>query len=106
MHHIPHDKIYSPFLLPPPRLATALVHLDAGVGGVGGGVGARPRLRRSGQPSLSGMLLETYCSDAATLSTVNTQNTTQLDRAQHPDPRQSTTITEERKEHQHCFIIE
>ena len=57
-----------------------------------------------GQPSLSGMLLETYCSDAATLSTVNTQNTTQLDRTQHPEPRQSTTNTEERKEHQHCFI--
>ena len=38
---------------------------------------------------LSGMLLETYCSDAATLSTVNTQNTTQLDRAQHPEPRQT-----------------
>ena len=46
MHHIPHDKIFSPFLLPPPRLATALAHLGAGVGGVGGGVGARPRLRR------------------------------------------------------------
>ena len=42
-----------------------------------------------GQPSLSGMLLETYCSDAATLSTVNTQNTTQLDRAQHHEPRQT-----------------
>ena len=42
-----------------------------------------------GQPSLSGMLLETYCSDAATLSTVNTQNTTQLDRTQHPEPRQT-----------------
>ena len=104
MHHIPRDITFFSFLLLPSRLASALAHLGAGVGGVDGGVGARPRLRRGGQPSLSGMLLETYCSDAATLSTVNTQNTTQLDRAQHPDPRQSTTITEERKEHQHCFI--
>ena len=47
-----------------------------------------------GQPSLSGMLLETYCSDAATLSTVNTQNTTQLDRTQHHEPRQTV-------QHQH-----
>ena len=104
MHHIPHDITFSSFLLLPPRLVTALDHLGTGVGGVGGGVGARPRLRRGGQPSLSGMLLETYCSDAATLSTVNTQNTTQLDRTQHPEPRQSTTNTKERKEHQHCFI--
>ena len=46
MHHIPHDKTFSSFLLLPPRLVTALAHLGAGVGGVGGGVGARPRLRR------------------------------------------------------------
>ena len=46
MHHIPHDITFSSFLLLPPRLVTALDHLGAGVGGVGGGVGARPRLRR------------------------------------------------------------
>ena len=46
LHQIPHDKTFSSFLLPPPRLVTALAHLGAFVRGVGGGVGARPRLRR------------------------------------------------------------
>ena len=38
MHHIPHDITFFSFLLLPSRLATALAHLGAGVGGVGGGV--------------------------------------------------------------------
>ena len=50
MHHIAHDITFSSFLLLPHRLVTALDHLGTGVGGVDGGVGARPRLRR---PALS-----------------------------------------------------
>ena len=85
LHHIPHDITFSSFLLLPPRLVTALDHLGTGVGGVDGGVGARPRLRR---PALT-------VRDAARdillwrCHTVNTQNTTKLDRAQHPEPRQT-----------------
>ena len=51
-----------------------------------------------GQPSLSGMLLETYCSDAATLSTLRTPHSWTAPSTPSPD-RQSTTNTEERKEH-------